>query len=44
MLFTIYNENFKSQYEKIDINKEAMKMMEEEGIVFLDEIDKLAVS
>lgn len=33
----------KSVYTDIDIQKEALKYVEEEGIVFLDEIDKLAV-
>jgi|JI6StandDraft_1071083.scaffolds.fasta_scaffold03209_8 ATP-dependent HslUV protease ATP-binding subunit HslU len=43
MLFNTYNDKLKAQYERIDINKEALRVMEEEGIVFLDEIDKLAV-
>ena len=29
-------------YSNVDINKEALKNVEEEGIIFLDEIDKLA--
>jgi len=43
MLLSAYNDKLKAQYERIDINKEALRVMEEEGIVFLDEIDKLAV-
>jgi ATP-dependent HslUV protease ATP-binding subunit HslU len=34
----------KEMYEKIDIQKEAIKNVEEEGIIFIDEIDKLAVA
>lgn len=30
-------------YEKVDLQKEAIKNVEEEGIIFIDEIDKLAV-
>lgn len=33
----------KEIYEKVDIQKEAIKNVEEEGIIFIDEIDKLAV-
>lgn len=42
-LYGIYFERIKMQYSSIDIQKEAMKNVEEEGIIFLDEIDKLAV-
>lgn len=30
-------------YSSVDFTKEALKNVEEEGIIFLDEIDKLAV-
>lgn len=43
ILFGTYNEKLRVSAEKIDINKECIKSLEEEGIVFLDEIDKLAV-
>jgi ATP-dependent HslUV protease ATP-binding subunit HslU len=42
-LFNTYYEKLKSSYTSIDIQKEAIASIEEDGIVFLDEIDKLAV-
>lgn len=42
-LYSAYYEKLKSVYTSIDLQKLAIKHVEEDGIVFLDEIDKLAV-
>lgn len=42
-LYSAYYEKLKSLYTSIDIQKMALKHVEEDGIVFIDEIDKLAV-
>ena len=42
-LHTVYYERMKAIYTGVDVQKEALKHVEEDGIIFLDEIDKLAV-
>lgn len=43
ILYSIYSDKVKANTPSIDVNKEALKYVEEEGIIFIDEIDKLAV-
>lgn len=42
ILYSVYFDKLKFLYSNVDITKEALKNVEEEGIIFLDEIDKLA--
>lgn len=40
-MYSVYFDKLKHIFSTIEINKEALKNVEEEGIVYLDEIDKL---
>lgn len=42
VLYSIYHDKLKFMYSNVDVTKEAIRHVEEEGIIFLDEIDKLA--
>lgn len=42
-LFEIYSDRYRVDDKGVSLEKEALRKAEEEGIIFLDEIDKLAV-